>query len=634
VAEQLALHYVSQSFFLSVTAMEGCASNFEYVLNDFAQRMHNAKYITVDMELTGADLEREPDNYAETAQERLSKLSRIAQQHVPIQIGFTIVSLDGTKFVCSTYNFYAFPWAGPENAARAPKFACQVSALKFNARNNVDFNKWVRDGVSYMTREDESNYLQHPASQTDSDLPSKVGLLRLWKLICDAQLPLVVHSPLDLFFLLACFEQAHLPSESPQEMAALIRRCSPCVFDTAYLHGFLGCFKRLGLSEFLQEAKVRHTAEVEHGAAEPCSFVRDNMTDAAFNNGDIHTAGYDSLLTAELFAYLVAISPDLLETCANRLYLYKSIEYIDLSLAALSGDVGGSFLDASCETPFVATLAVAHDKETPKLIAKAGFKYHWMDSLHVLVIVKAPCTDALADVARLRHKLPSIAHWAPFLVWRFQTLASAQSTFVSRCSSDVSSESSAPLDDRETASAHISNTRSWLGEIDLGEQGISCTHASPVVNNASEVACSKARTSLDKRDIEEQRFLGVIKSFRPLPQGFGFIECAETFARFQRDVFLHHSQIGRCTVGQNVSFMISTNSSGQPQANKVTAVDLCSCSPESTADDSVFGRSLCDDDDTTRGSVSDGEFFGVSHSVEKCGDVHSIESDLSRIGIL
>ena len=38
------------------------------------------------------------------------------------------------------------------------------------------------------------------------------------------------------------------------------------------------------------------------------------------------------------------------------------------------------------------------------------------------------------------------------------------------------------------------------------------------------------------------RYTGSIKSFQQ-DTGYGFISCAETFERFQRDVFLHHKQL-------------------------------------------------------------------------------------------
>lgn len=61
------------------------------------------------------------------------------------------------------------------------------------------------------------------------------------------------------------------------------------------------------------------------------------------------------------------------------------------------------------------------------------------------------------------------------------------------------------------------------------------------------------------------RYRGRIKSFN-VEKGFGFIECPETFAQFNRDVFLHKAQFGEMTVGTEVTFQVETNKQGMPQA--------------------------------------------------------------------
>jgi len=61
------------------------------------------------------------------------------------------------------------------------------------------------------------------------------------------------------------------------------------------------------------------------------------------------------------------------------------------------------------------------------------------------------------------------------------------------------------------------------------------------------------------------RYRGTIKSFNP-EKGFGFIECAETYAQFNRDVFLHKAQFGDMTVNTEVTFLVETNKQGMPQA--------------------------------------------------------------------
>jgi len=67
------------------------------------------------------------------------------------------------------------------------------------------------------------------------------------------------------------------------------------------------------------------------------------------------------------------------------------------------------------------------------------------------------------------------------------------------------------------------------------------------------------------------RYRGRIKSFN-VEKGFGFIECAETHAQFNRDVFLHKAQFGDMQVGTEVTFLVETNRQGMPQAKDLTAL--------------------------------------------------------------
>lgn len=62
-----------------------------------------------------------------------------------------------------------------------------------------------------------------------------------------------------------------------------------------------------------------------------------------------------------------------------------------------------------------------------------------------------------------------------------------------------------------------------------------------------------------------QRFIGTIKSFRP-EKCFGFIECEEIKLEFGGDVFLSDKEIGQFIVGSAVSFSITLNKDGRPQA--------------------------------------------------------------------
>merc|ERR1712039_332581 len=61
-----------------------------------------------------------------------------------------------------------------------------------------------------------------------------------------------------------------------------------------------------------------------------------------------------------------------------------------------------------------------------------------------------------------------------------------------------------------------------------------------------------------------------IKSFNA-EKKYGFIESAEAFQYYGRDVFLHKALMGDLAVGATVSFTVEANKEGMPQARDVQA---------------------------------------------------------------
>jgi len=409
--------------------MEGTASNFEKVLADFELKLKTAEYVAIDTELTGVDIEGEGDTFDESADTRLEKICRVAERYSLIQVGFTIVGrTEGNghegRLSCASYNLFAFPCVSLEHN-RSPEFMCQASALRFNADHRVDFNTWIRHGIPYMTREDE-RHLKASGNKGD-EWESKVGLLRMWKSLCSARLPFVVHCPLDLFFLLVAFERRSLPRGDPKQLAVLIRQCTPKVYDTAHLHHVVpGRFRRLGLSKFFEDAKARHEELVKNrsnNGVMPVEFELQGETAVRYSKPAeemAHEAGYDSLMTAQLFAYLRAIAASKVKEATNRLYLYRSIEYVDLDRAGKEGVVGCSMFDLSRVTLLVAALDPTDglSNEAPRLIAAAGVEYKWMDNSHMLVVLRASGGAAVRKAGELAAKVHGIESWMPFEQWR------------------------------------------------------------------------------------------------------------------------------------------------------------------------------------------------------------------------
>lgn len=422
--------------------MEGRASTFEKVLADFEARLAKAEFVAIDTELTGVDIEGEVDTFEESAAARVEKICRVAERYSLIQIGLTLVGrvenghgLDGPLW-CASYNLFAFPHASPE-LARDPVFMCQTSALRFNAQHKVDFNTWIGEGIPYMSREDERQL--KASGVKDEDLKQKVGLLRLWKSLCSARLPFVVHCPLDLFFLLVAFERRPLPRGDPRALAILIRQCTPKVYDTAHLHGAVGRFRRLGLTKFFEDAKVRHEELIRaDNSVVPVEFELQGETAVRYSRPAeqmAHEAGYDSLMTAQLFVYLRAISPTRIREAANRLFLFRSIEFIDIDRAALEDVLGYPMFDLSRVTLLVAALDPDDSglaNEAARCIAATGAEYKWMDAAHILVVLRASGGTAIRKAAELAGKVHGVESWMPFEQWRDMQVQEAEAAKAKR----------------------------------------------------------------------------------------------------------------------------------------------------------------------------------------------------------
>jgi len=73
-------------------------------------------------------------------------------------------------------------------------------------------------------------------------------------------------------------------------------------------------------------------------------------------------------------------------------------------------------------------------------------------------------------------------------------------------------------------------------------------------------------------EAEAEVFVGQVKSYAS-QQGYGFIDCEETFARYSSDVFLHKNQVEekmkRVAKGDKVRFCVTMNKAGRPQARDV-----------------------------------------------------------------
>lgn len=517
--------------------MEGRVSTFEKVLADFESRLKDAEYVAIDTELTGVDIEGEIDTFEESAAVRLEKICRVAERYSVIQVGLTLVGPQENGHEgglwCASYNLFAFPYVSQE-MNRDPVFMCQATALRFNVQHRVDFNTWIGQGIPYITREDERDLKN--AGYRDEEVEPKVGLLRLWRVLCAAQLPFVVHCPLDLFFLLAAFERRPLPRRDPRALALLIRQCTPKVYDTAHLHGAVGRFRRLGLSKFFEDAKARHAELIDNPAngVEPVDFTLIGETAVRYSKPAeemAHEAGYDSLMTAQLFAYLRAISPSRIVEAANRLFLYRSIEFIDIGRACVDGVVGCSMFDLSRVTLLVAALDPNDNmatSEAPRLISAAGAEFKWMDATHILVVLRASGGAAIRKATQIAAQVQGVENWLPFEQWREMQAQEAEAGKERKTNGNLTETAAVPNDfgiawSPGAAASSTARAGTWR-----------TPSANPSPTASPSLDKSDAITSLGVQDVERQRWTLFLQVVRAVWKWRGVIEALALLAFFIR----------------------------------------------------------------------------------------------------
>lgn len=400
--------------------MQGVQSNFEALLADLKAKTQGAKFIAIDAEFTGTSLDGRPDRYEDDLSERLPKLLEIAERHALTQIGLTVARDDDAGCIeLSTYCILAFP--GDDRAS----FLCQAKSLEFLRLHGLDFNRWIDEGVRCICREGPNGAVLH---KPGAELPPETGLLRLWQVLVEAFRPLVFHTPLDLLFLLAAFERRRLPRD-PKELAALVRKCAPVVYDTALLHFAVPDLqsKPRKLPDLYRVAKACHD-RMHTGTG--LRFQLEARTEASYGwclqapmgtGTPEHEAGYDSLLTAALFAYLWALVGCAgLKRYVDRLFLFQSCECLDLG-AALSGAsaAANAFADFRGAVLVGEMLSPDAQLKTVDKIGKIGrdkFFYRKMDEKHLLVFIRAASHEEAVKNAR---ELGSAqVRWYGLEMWR------------------------------------------------------------------------------------------------------------------------------------------------------------------------------------------------------------------------
>ncbi|KAK4752641.1 hypothetical protein SAY87_021439 [Trapa incisa] len=147
-------------------------SNFEPALEALSDYVRSADFVAVDLEMTGIASAPWRESFEFDRNDiRYLKVKDSAEKFAIIQFGVCPFRWDSEKLSLIAYphNFYIFP--RQEISSRGPscEFLCQTASMDFLARYQFDFNLCLREGISYLSREQENELLQQlPRDCADS----------------------------------------------------------------------------------------------------------------------------------------------------------------------------------------------------------------------------------------------------------------------------------------------------------------------------------------------------------------------------------------------------------------------------------------------------------------------------------
>jgi len=143
----------------------------------FCASLPGAAFVALDLELTGLTTsEFAQGSYADNLQSRYLKLRDSARNFAVTQLGVCVFrSVEGGGFEALPFCFHCSPCVAPgeggkelrskflQNSDR--RFMCQAESLKFVAQHGFDFNVWIKQGCSYLSRQEEAACMARIATE-------------------------------------------------------------------------------------------------------------------------------------------------------------------------------------------------------------------------------------------------------------------------------------------------------------------------------------------------------------------------------------------------------------------------------------------------------------------------------------
>ncbi|XP_077222983.1 polynucleotidyl transferase, ribonuclease H-like superfamily protein isoform X2 [Tasmannia lanceolata] len=147
----------------SISVNKVTISNFESALEDLRLHVRDADFVSVDLEMTGVTSAPWRESFEfDRFDVRYLKVKDSAEKFAVVQFGVCPFRWDGLKesFVAHPHNFYIFPRKELPVDGSSYEFLCQTTSIDFLAKHQFDFNAWIHEGISYLSRAQEAEALR------------------------------------------------------------------------------------------------------------------------------------------------------------------------------------------------------------------------------------------------------------------------------------------------------------------------------------------------------------------------------------------------------------------------------------------------------------------------------------------
>ena len=133
--------------------MEVTHGNFEESLALFCELLPTASFVAIDCEMTGIRVGQETEPaIGDTCDERYLKMRQVSTLFNLIQVGVCLFhNRDDGKLEVRPFNFYVFP--DEQTVAPKGRISMDISTAYFHKKHGLDFNKWIFEGVPYLSAE-------------------------------------------------------------------------------------------------------------------------------------------------------------------------------------------------------------------------------------------------------------------------------------------------------------------------------------------------------------------------------------------------------------------------------------------------------------------------------------------------